>query len=449
MVRGNDVIPNQHFRKSWDVCARPRRAQRRSRAARLHHAVAPLPALTCSHARARCLSQTRVRTWFSQPARKLRRREGAPAAPGRTLAIPKALGFARRRRHALNTRHTRVRSSLEEGQGGLPSAYGGRAAAGGALADATLQHEDPRWPGLHPRRAEGAPAALATRRAAQPQRALTDATAGGGHPRQVRAHHRHLRRPPPQEPLQREPAGARAPRGPACRAAQLLTAAPPAPQENAKRLKAYKAKLVLFPRRSKKPKARRGALRPPLLHSTRAPSRLRVYCFPRSQHGDSAPEELSVASQLKAKLLPITKAAPKIESVAVTAEMKARAPRARRLHERFGLTSARAGGALSGDQGVRDAAPGAHERTHGWNSQEEGGGGGEGEGGCRQVGGCIVHETAARSHACRSHSRAVRVARVSLVCPWHCRALPLCDVCLQLRQVAAALVRCRRTWCSA
>jgi large subunit ribosomal protein L13e len=45
-----------------------------------------------------------------------------------------------------------------------------------------------------------------------------------------------------------------------------------------------------------------------------------VWCL---QGGDSAAEELSVASQLKAKLLPITKAAPKIESVKVTPEMQA------------------------------------------------------------------------------------------------------------------------------
>ena len=76
--------------------------------------------------------------------------------------------------------------------------------------------------------------------------------------------------------------------------ARALTRRARHPQENAKRLKAYKAKLVLFPRRSRKPKA-----------------------------GDSAAEELSVAAQLKAKLLPITKAAPVIQSVAVTAEMKA------------------------------------------------------------------------------------------------------------------------------
>jgi large subunit ribosomal protein L13e len=86
-------------------------------------------------------------------------------------------------------------------------------------------------------------------------------------------------------------------------------------QENAKRLKAYKAKLVVFPRRSTKPKvratARAGARGP---HAHRAAI--------RAQSGDSPKEELSVVAQLKGKLLPITKTAPKVESVKVTSEMQ-------------------------------------------------------------------------------------------------------------------------------
>jgi len=85
-------------------------------------------------------------------------------------------------------------------------------------------------------------------------------------------------------------------------------------QENAKRLKAYKAKLIVFPRRSTKPKVRAPRARrisgPPLTVAARA------------QNGDSPKEELSVVAQLKGKLLPITKTAPKIESVRVTMEMK-------------------------------------------------------------------------------------------------------------------------------
>jgi large subunit ribosomal protein L13e len=64
-------------------------------------------------------------------------------------------------------------------------------------------------------------------------------------------------------------------------------------QENANRLKAYKANLVLFPRRAGKPKA-----------------------------GDSPAEELAAAQQLRGPLLPAAKAAPALEKVAVTEEMK-------------------------------------------------------------------------------------------------------------------------------
>lgn len=64
-------------------------------------------------------------------------------------------------------------------------------------------------------------------------------------------------------------------------------------QENANRLKAYKANLVVFPRRAGKPKA-----------------------------GDSPAEELAAAQQLRGPLLPGAKAAPALEKVAVTAEMK-------------------------------------------------------------------------------------------------------------------------------
>lgn len=66
-------------------------------------------------------------------------------------------------------------------------------------------------------------------------------------------------------------------------------------QENAARLKAYKAKLVLFPRRSNKPKA-----------------------------GDSSKEELSVAgsNQHKGVLLPLVQEKGKLEYVKLTDEQK-------------------------------------------------------------------------------------------------------------------------------
>ena len=65
------------------------------------------------------------------------------------------------------------------------------------------------------------------------------------------------------------------------------------PQENANRLKAYNANLVVFPRRAGKPKA-----------------------------GDAAPAELQTAAQLKGKLMPGAKAAAVVEKIKVTAEMK-------------------------------------------------------------------------------------------------------------------------------
>ena len=68
-------------------------------------------------------------------------------------------------------------------------------------------------------------------------------------------------------------------------------------QENVNRLKAYKASLVVFPRRAKKPKA-----------------------------GDSSKEELAAVQQAKGALLPIAHAAPaaELETVKITEEMQAR-----------------------------------------------------------------------------------------------------------------------------
>ena len=69
-----------------------------------------------------------------------------------------------------------------------------------------------------------------------------------------------------------------------------------------KRLLAYKDKLVLFPRR-RVSKAKEASAKP--------------------KAGDSSAAECAAATQLTAALLPITKAAPVIESVTVTAAMKA------------------------------------------------------------------------------------------------------------------------------
>mmetsp|Transcript_22105 Transcript_22105/g.71547 ORF Transcript_22105/g.71547 Transcript_22105/m.71547 type:complete len:211 (+) Transcript_22105:61-693(+) len=62
---------------------------------------------------------------------------------------------------------------------------------------------------------------------------------------------------------------------------------------NVKRLQTYKSKLILFPKKGKSPKA-----------------------------GDSKPDELAMASQLKGTIQPITKEASELEYVKVTDEMK-------------------------------------------------------------------------------------------------------------------------------
>lgn len=64
-------------------------------------------------------------------------------------------------------------------------------------------------------------------------------------------------------------------------------------QENAARLKAYKAKLVLFPARSKKPKS-----------------------------GDAMAEETKVVQQHKGPLLPLVHETPKLETIKLTDELK-------------------------------------------------------------------------------------------------------------------------------
>ncbi|GLT54874.1 hypothetical protein SLA2020_280360 [Shorea laevis] len=64
-------------------------------------------------------------------------------------------------------------------------------------------------------------------------------------------------------------------------------------QTNVQRLKTYKAKLVVFPRRARKFKA-----------------------------GDSAPEELATATQVQGPYMPIVREKPSVELVKITAEMK-------------------------------------------------------------------------------------------------------------------------------
>eukprot|EP00208_Stichococcus_sp_RCC1054_P007245 CAMPEP_0206143072 /NCGR_PEP_ID=MMETSP1473-20131121/19188_1 /ASSEMBLY_ACC=CAM_ASM_001109 /TAXON_ID=1461547 /ORGANISM="Stichococcus sp, Strain RCC1054" /LENGTH=210 /DNA_ID=CAMNT_0053538315 /DNA_START=66 /DNA_END=698 /DNA_ORIENTATION=- len=173
MTKHNNVIPNQHFKKKW---------------------------------------QFYVKTWFNQPARKVRRRNARDAKAVKTFPRPVA-GALRPVVHGQTLRYQTKRRS---GRG--------------------FTHEELKEAGI--------PIKLAS-------------TIG------IAVDHR--RRNRSLEGL----------------------------QENANRLKGYKTNLVLFPRRSKKPKA-----------------------------GDSSPEELSKVEQLKGALLPTKREAPAVEKIAVTDEMK-------------------------------------------------------------------------------------------------------------------------------
>ena len=73
-------------------------------------------------------------------------------------------------------------------------------------------------------------------------------------------------------------------------------------QANVERLKAYTEKLIVFPRR-RVTKAKAASA--------------------KTKGGDASAAQVAAAKQLSSSLLPITKAAPVIESVKVTAEMKA------------------------------------------------------------------------------------------------------------------------------
>nr|GMD28802.1 60S ribosomal protein L13-1-like [Ipomoea batatas] len=98
-------------------------------------------------------------------------------------------------------------------------------------------------------------------------------------------------------------------------------------QTNVQRLKTYKAKLVIFPRRSKKVKVSKEAvyicwvmnifmtsLKTFVDRNLTEPSCL--------QAGDSSAEELATATQVQGPYLPITREKPSVELVKVTDEMK-------------------------------------------------------------------------------------------------------------------------------
>ena len=202
MPRHNNVIPNAHFRKQWDV-----------RALSTHHRIGSLrsilgllraaqqhceernacrthvltwqgsslggfsPAAVWLVSGSRALTdvssvgfldaQVRVRTWFSQPARKRSRREGAPCA--REAKRPRSRRFCTSGARTLALTSSPCPGSPRgEGQGRVSAPCGGRAAACGSGADEAVQHQGPRGPGVHVGRAEDC-----------------------GHPRQVRTDGRH------------------------------------------------------------------------------------------------------------------------------------------------------------------------------------------------------------------------------------------------------------------
>lgn len=100
-------------------------------------------------------------------------------------------------------------------------------------------------------------------------------------------------------------------------------------QENVNRLKAYKANLVVFPRRANKPKA-----------------------------GDASAEELKTATQLKGTILPITRAKAALEKVTITSEMRSEAAYATLRLERMNkrMTGTRAKRAAEAAAAAKDAA---------------------------------------------------------------------------------------------
>jgi large subunit ribosomal protein L13e len=173
MTKHNNVIPNQHFKKKW---------------------------------------QFYVKTWFNQPARKVRRRNVRKAKAEATFPRPTA-GALRPIVHGQTLRYQAKRRS---GRG--------------------FTHEELKEAGIPIKLASSIGVAVDHRRRNRSLEGL---------------------------------------------------------QENANRLKAYKTNLVVFPRRSKKPKA-----------------------------GDSPAEQLQTVAQHTGVLLPAKRAAPEVETVTITDEMK-------------------------------------------------------------------------------------------------------------------------------
>ena len=183
MVRGNNQVPNQHFKKKW------------------HNVIGKVNPIGG------------VRTWFNQPARKVRRRTARAAKAAAVFPRPAAGPL----RPVVRGQTVKYNSKRREGRGFT----------------------------LEELKEAGIPAKMA--------RSIGIAV----------------------DPRRRN------------RSLESL-------QDNVNRLKAYKAALVVFPRRANKPKA-----------------------------GDSTAEECKAASQFAGKLMPVTAAKPVLEKIAITDAMKA------------------------------------------------------------------------------------------------------------------------------
>lgn len=96
-------------------------------------------------------------------------------------------------------------------------------------------------------------------------------------------------------------------------------------QSNVQRLKTYKAKLVVFPRRARKVKVSEKSPYMLIVFSfwwLTVANLIDVFFFFGMQAGDSASEELATATQVQGPYMPITREQPTVELVKVTPDMK-------------------------------------------------------------------------------------------------------------------------------
>lgn len=96
-------------------------------------------------------------------------------------------------------------------------------------------------------------------------------------------------------------------------------------QANVQRLKTYKAKLVVFPRRARKTKVNSIIIHSNFFELLVLMELLFFKCpltIFSNQAGDSTPEELATATQVQGPVLPISREKVAVELVKVTDEMK-------------------------------------------------------------------------------------------------------------------------------